>query len=212
MTLRLRVVCGYAVATVIAALAITQIFIGLRATHAADRAVSGRWAPAAVAADELVTHLVDQETGERGYVITGDEAFLRPYTQGRLQTSADLAQIHQLAGGDPSVAAAVTAVEDQWDRWLSEVAEPEIAARRTGAMGTAQLLVDREQGSTVFDLLRAKMSTLEEAVAARVAIERKAETAGISRLERTLIATSIAAVLMALVSLGLLSTWVLRPL
>ncbi|MDQ1485538.1 MAG: hypothetical protein QOJ62_1231, partial [Actinomycetota bacterium] len=41
---------------------------------------------------------------------------------------------------------------------------------------------------------------------------RKAETAGISRLERTLIATSIAAVLMALVSLGLLSTWVLRPL
>ena len=82
---------------------------GMPQAHAADRAVSSRWAPAATASDQLLAHLVDQETGERGYVITGDPAFLQPYEEGRAKTAQDLTQIQALVGDIPAVATALMA-------------------------------------------------------------------------------------------------------
>jgi len=131
VTLRARVICGFVVAVLGVILASLEIASVLHATHAADHAASEKWAPASTASNQLMAHLVDQETGERGYVITRDSAFLQPYTEGRQQTAQDLTRIRSLVGGEPSVASDLTAVADQWQRWLSDVAEPEIAAAKS---------------------------------------------------------------------------------
>jgi serine phosphatase RsbU (regulator of sigma subunit)/CHASE3 domain sensor protein len=212
MTLRLRVICGVVVALAGGALAFIQIFIGMHQTHAADRAVSSQWAPAAAASDQLLAHLVDQETGERGYVITGDAAFLQPYDQGRAKTAQDLTQIRSLVGEIPAVGSALAAVEADWKGWLSQIAVPEIQARNAGQIEQSQLLVDRAQGRTVFDALRAKVASLQQDIDAREAAQRQQETAAIARLERTLIATAVGVVVFTVLWLGLLSAWVLRPL
>ena len=52
------------------------------------RGATARWSPSAcsrpsVQSRGLLVSLVDQETGQRGFVLTGDEEFLEPYRRGR---------------------------------------------------------------------------------------------------------------------------------
>src|SRR5450755_726397 len=212
MSLRWRVWCGFAVVLAAAIVAIVAIFAGLRTTHAADREVRNRWTPAASASDQLLAHLVDQETGERGFVITGDAKLLEPFNSGRAATTQDLAQIRSLAGDVPSISAEVGGVQDQWRLWLTEIANPEIAARTSGDLNQSQQLVDRTQGKSVFDELRSRVALLQNDIGVHEAAERRSETRAIGSLGDILIATSVVAVIFTLVALFLMSAWVLRPL
>ncbi|HEY8728500.1 MAG TPA: SpoIIE family protein phosphatase [Acidothermaceae bacterium] len=212
MSLRWRVRWGFAIVLAAAVIAIVAIFAGLRATHAADREVSNRWTPAASASDQLLAHLVDQETGERGFLITGDTKLLEPFNTGRAATTQDLAQIRTLAGDVPSISTEVGDVQDQWRLWLTEIANPEIAARTAGNVSQSQQLVDRTQGKTVFDELRARVAVLQKDISAHESAKRESETQAIADLGDVLIATSVVAVIFTLISLFLMSAWVLRPL
>jgi len=212
MSLRLRVLCGFAIAIVGGVIAMLEIFSGLHQTHAANNAVTDRWTPAAAASNRLLSHLVDQETGERGYLITGDTKFLQPYTDGRTETSRDLAQIGSLAGGVAAISTSLTSVENQWQLWLTQVAEPEIAARKAGDIARSQQLVDRSQDKPVFDDLRSKVAVLQQDISTRATAARKGETGAISQLERTLIAAAIVAAGFTVLSLALIGFGVLRPL
>jgi signal transduction histidine kinase len=52
--------------------------------------------------DAMLTRLVDAETGERGYIITGDSAFLQPYRGAREAIVAHLDTLHRLTADNPS--------------------------------------------------------------------------------------------------------------
>ena len=54
-------------------------------------------APAQLASRDLATGLSDQETGERGFIITGDPSYLAPYRNGHL-AAEHRGGVHQLAG------------------------------------------------------------------------------------------------------------------
>jgi serine phosphatase RsbU (regulator of sigma subunit)/CHASE3 domain sensor protein len=212
MTLRVRVICGFVVAVVAAVLASVEITAVLHETHAADRAVTLKWAPASATSNSLIAHLVDQETGERGYVITGDSDYLDPYTTGRQDAAQDLAQIKALVGDHAVIASDLTAVDDQWQRWLSEVAEPEIAAVNAGNQSQSQQLVENELGKTLFDSLRTKVATLQNDISSSTAAQRAKESAAISRLDRAFLATLIVGGILTVLFLLLVQLWVLRPL
>ena len=51
--------------------------------------LTDRLSPAAIAAGDLTAAMLDQETGVRGYALSGDERFLEPYGPGR--RNADVA-------------------------------------------------------------------------------------------------------------------------
>ena len=212
MTLRLRVICGFVIVAAGIFAASLQITSVLHATHAADKAVSAKWAPASTAADQLLAHLVDQETGERGFVITASTGFLTPYTQGRQAAAQDLARVRSLVGDEPSIASDLAAVDDQWQRWLSDVAEPEIAAVQAGDRSRSQQLVQSESGQTLFDELRTKMATLQADINLQTAQEENRRNAAIARLDRAFLATLIVGGIMTVLFLFFVQLWVMRPL
>jgi sigma-B regulation protein RsbU (phosphoserine phosphatase) len=212
MTLRLRVICGFVIVAIGILAASVQIASVLRDTHAADKAVGGKWAPANTVADQLLAHLVDQETGERGYAISGNRGFLTPYTEGRQAAAQDLARIRALVADDPTIASDLTAVDHQWQRWLSEVAEPEIAAVQAGDVNRSQQLVENEFGQTLFDELRTKVATLQADISLLTAQQENRENAAIARLDRAFLATLIIGGIMTVMFLLFVQLWILRPL
>ena len=212
MTLRLRVICGFVIVVAGIFVASLQITSVLHATHAADKAVSAKWSPASAAADQLLAHLVDQETGERGYVITGNAGFLTPYTQGRQAAAQDLARIRALIGDEPSIASDLTSVDDQWQRWLSEVAEPEVAAARAGNAARSQQLVQSEVGQTLFDELRTKVANLQADISLQTGVQENRRNVAIRRLDRAFLATLIVGGIMTVLFLFFVQLWVMRPL
>ncbi len=62
--------------------------------------------------------LKDAETGQRGFVITGDDAFLDPYTRAVPAVSSALAELRELAADDASL-----------QRWIDDL-EPVIVSAK----------------------------------------------------------------------------------
>lgn len=77
--------------------------------------------------DDTLNAVLDAETGERGFVITGKPEFLEPYYQAQLRFSRATRQWLELS---PASAATVERIDELFQTWLRTVARPVIAARQ----------------------------------------------------------------------------------
>jgi signal transduction histidine kinase len=100
----------------------------------ADRALTDqaeRTFPARLAASQLLTSLVDQETGLRGYALTGDEQFLEPYRQGLVDEQAARATLERLIQPDDPARLSLLTVDAAITAWREQYA----ALRTDGGAG-----------------------------------------------------------------------------
>ncbi|MGC5012237.1 sensor histidine kinase [Streptosporangium sp. DT93] len=105
-----------------------------------------------IQAERLQATLLDQETGMRGFVITGNEEFLQPYVEGRAEQSAVSERIRELVPGAAPMRELGT-VERLAGEWRARYAEPMIeTARKTGPESVSETLIAESKSS--FDLVR----------------------------------------------------------
>ncbi|MHA6758677.1 sensor histidine kinase [Streptacidiphilus sp. PAMC 29251] len=136
-------------------LALAAAIVGtavLARTTAASNRLNDHISPARTAAVQLQAALLDQETGVRGYLLTGDTSLLEPYTRGLADEAGAKAQLTALMGDDRQSAADLAAVERSANAWRSGFAQPAIAARQS------QGSVSVEQGKSAFDQLRKQLA------------------------------------------------------
>lgn len=69
----------------------------------------------ALEADALMTALLNAETGQRGYLVTGEEAYLGPYRDADAPLSAALAELASIRAGRPQVDALGAALQQLLD-------------------------------------------------------------------------------------------------
>ncbi len=142
-------------AAVAAVLAVTTIVLGglalarLTTARVALLDVAG---PAVIAAQQLSGSLVDQETGVRGFGLTGRPEFLDPYTSGVDAERTEVAALRGYAatGGFDQVLRDIDVVEQAAADWRGTYAAPTLAGVRT----------DAGAGRTLFDRVRAATRTL----------------------------------------------------
>src|SRR3954447_14133170 len=164
MSLRLRLLGLMTALAVIVIGAAVVSNVTLQKVQSNRDLVSTRLQPAAKQSRALLTALVNQETGERGFVLTDDEAFLRPYHEGITTADHDLAGLRRAFRGDDEVTAALQRVEQAAATWRREAAEPEIEARCRGAEPEAEALVASGKGKTDFDILRGRVEQLQRLI------------------------------------------------
>jgi signal transduction histidine kinase len=159
--------------------------------------------PASRQASELASALVNEESGLRGYVLTGRQDFLQPYQQGQQDEARAVQALRQLQTGDlASANASLDAVRDAAERWRAEYAEPVLRHANPG---------DVDHGKTLFDQVRTALS----AQGAELAKDRADGRATLAAASGNLVVVGVvvAAVLLALiVALALLAHYgVVRP-
>ncbi|HEY4455322.1 MAG TPA: CHASE3 domain-containing protein [Pseudonocardiaceae bacterium] len=136
--------------------------IGRVTVGAAVSDLNNRVLPAQDAANELVKTYVDQETGQRGFLLTGNTQFLQPYESGRALTARLISQLSTLLTDDQPARQALHAVDVAGAAWLTDAAEPEIAARQQGAISQASLDSFAANGKQLFDRLRQQLTLLQD--------------------------------------------------
>ncbi len=161
----------------------------------------------------LTGAMVDQETGVRGYLISGDTGFLAPYVSGQKAFAAALANARQFTSDNPRQQERLTAVEGLARQWRTGVAEKEIALMGTpSTQEEARRLEASGAGKAAMDALRAKAAEIvaEEAslLGERSATAMAAGTA--SRLANWGVLGTI--VLVSVVGLLLLHVGIARPI
>jgi signal transduction histidine kinase len=86
--------------------------------------------------DGVLAGMVDAETGQRGYIITGDSVYLEPYHNGRLEANAHLAVLRGLVASDTQQLGRVDSLQALSDRKLREL-DNTVALRATSAAAAA---------------------------------------------------------------------------
>jgi len=149
--------------------------------------------------------VTDAETGQRGFLITGDEEYLAPYYDARAAIEADLQALKRLwpdsAGGD------LDALEPLVRSKLTEL-ERTIALRRQGRPMTAESLVRTGHGKAQMDTIRAVVETLRSGEQERLATA----TVRSARSRQTAFVTAAFATSVALVAILLCLTLLRRDL
>nr|WP_285750884.1 sensor histidine kinase [Lentzea sp. NBRC 105346] len=156
--------------------------------------------PASRHAQDLSRTLLDQETGVRGFALTGEQDFLQPYLDGQKQQTAAEAGVRSLVG-DPN--GSLDRIEALAEQWRAEYAEPVIAQVRATGPGLAQA-GDQDRAKAIFDQIRGQLTALQQnlsrdAQQARADLDDAANTALLLSIAMgTLLVLLIAAVAVVL--------------
>jgi len=173
--------------------------------------VDGRLNPARLAIADLLAALVDQETGERGYIITGQEAFLDPYRAGEIAADGHLDELQSLLAPDRDLLAGLQRLRSRIAAWRQLGANFELDAKRAGRDADAAGLVATRTGTTLFDGARREIAELQSAV--RSDLERRnARLEDLrQRLTQLRVATLGVGLAIVVACRRLLTRWITEP-
>jgi len=146
----------------------------------------------------VLKDLTDMETGQRGYLLTGNASYLQPYTDAKGRIGTDFAG---LRAGLAKRAESERALESQLESLASsKQAEMErsIGLRQQGYRHRAFMLVDSNEGMEYMDKARQLLSSLSAAESTSfAAFDRERNTSLSKALSETIVANSCLLVLTA---------------
>jgi signal transduction histidine kinase len=146
-----------AVLLAMTAVAISATVIALDSLADARKQSIARIAPAERAAKDLSRALLGQESGLRGYVLTAEQDFLKPYLDGQTAEVRAAQDVQTLIG---DVNGRLSRIEDVSRQWRLQYAEPAIAAVRQSGPA-AMPAQDTGHGKALFDQLRTEVDALQ---------------------------------------------------
>ncbi|WP_152246603.1 methyl-accepting chemotaxis protein [Janthinobacterium aquaticum] len=115
-------------------------------------------------AASLQENLIDIETGERGFALTGKESSLDPLNEGKRRFLAHLETIRNLTADNPNQQARLQRLLASQQQWLADAIDPVIALRRASD-GNLDAVVAAEQagkGKAGMDAMRALLAEIAQ--------------------------------------------------
>jgi PAS domain S-box-containing protein len=170
-------------AIVIAGSTILTFWAGQRVINTQSRAVFHREVIAQ--SEQLLSSLKDAETGQRGFVITGDEKYLEPYNVAVVRLPEELGRLKGVTkAGIPT--ADLTRIDQLAQKKLSEL-QTTVQVRRTGGFDAAVAMVKSGVGKETMDNLRAAIAELQQQQ--EIALRTETDVVEMATRARTLIFT-----------------------
>ena len=163
--------------------------------------------------DAALMAMIDQETGLRGYLVSGDEAFLDPYRKGAQAFDRYLAEVKSMTADNPQQQARLEELRKHAETWRLTVAEKEIALMsKAETREEARAMEAKAMGKSSMDGIRALVVQIEDAERAlleeRYAEQRSAFSTGYT----TAIVGALASILVAAASGMLLRGAIASPI
>lgn len=145
----------------------------------------------------VLNDMTDMETGQRGFLLTGNPSYLRPYAQAKDRIAADFASLH---AGLVNRGESEQSIESQLESLASsKQAEMEhtIALRQQGYRHRAFKLVDSNEGMEYMDKARELLSSLAGAETSSFAAIETERIASQSKASKEAILANMALLVMA---------------
>jgi signal transduction histidine kinase len=112
--------------------------------------------------------VLDAETGQRGYLLTGDESYLTPYDEARTKITPQLDLIHSLLTDEQSQRNAFARLSEIVANKMSELAQTITLAKTNGHPEQALALVKTDRGLDLMIEARAILSNLIQQADAKI--------------------------------------------
>ena len=177
-----------------------------------SQATASRFERSLVTLSDLLTALVDEGAAEGAFLVTGDEAALRGYEEGRVRANKAIGSLQAQLAFDPSLAAAVERIQSRVAAWRQIGTLYEIEQKRAGRDEELVALVRVGTSQQLFAAARAEKLRLRVVLETRTA--ELAESVEDLRRQFTMIrmASVMVAVALLMASAALLHRWITSPL
>lgn len=109
--------------------------------------------------NRVETEIVNAETGQRGFVLTGEEQYLAPYTATRQTVESDLKSLADLISDNPEQRPRVQQLTALVSERLS-IMDQTIELRRNQGFDAALALVKTDRGRQLVDSIRSLLSAM----------------------------------------------------
>ncbi|GAA4021352.1 response regulator [Sphingomonas swuensis] len=144
---------------------------------------------------DLLSAMQDAETGQRGYLLTGDPAFLQPYRDAQSRSVASLQSLDRLTHDDPAQQANLRALRPQVDAKFAGLARS-IEVRRTQGLQGTLTTIDADRDKAEMDAVRARIAQLR-------AEERRTRLSRLDQRDAAFQSAILSTILAALLGMGL---------
>ncbi|MCW5889246.1 MAG: CHASE3 domain-containing protein [bacterium] len=153
--------------------------------------------------DALMRDILDAETGQRGFLLTGDPAYLTPWERGRAGLATELARLRELVRDNPAQIGRVDRLGELVRERLRELAE-NLDIRRQQGLAAVVPHVRSDVGQRVMNDVRSAVDEMQREEAGLLRERLAAAAASRTRLELWLVAAAAFAIgLVGIVLFGL---------
>ena len=187
---------AFLAAGVLALLAIVgaSVWLSVRTVQHAEEAVVEREIRSLTT--NLLAAAIDAETGQRGYLLTGEARYLGPFERAQPRLQRDIAELRRLVARDASQLAAVNELASVIDAKMAELTET-IEQAKAGQREAAIQTVLSDRGRLLMEKARSQLASLISNAEARVSARLEAVTGGAELLTWVTAAGSLLIVLFA---------------
>jgi signal transduction histidine kinase/DNA-binding response OmpR family regulator/CHASE3 domain sensor protein len=114
-----------------------------------------------IALNRLLSSTQDAETGQRGFLLTGNDRYLEPYNTAVLAVPRHLADLRQLTADAPVQQRRLEALNVRVEAKFAELKET-IDVRRTQGIEAALTIVNSDRGKVAMDAIRSQLSEMNQ--------------------------------------------------
>ena len=143
----------------------------------------------------LLSATQDAETGQRGFLLTGDKRYLEPYQDAIARADASVVAIQSLTSDNPVQQLALRRLKPQLAARFAELRET-IELRRTRGVSAALDVVTTDRGKVQMDALRAQIDAMR-------AEERRLRMGRLQQMDSAYSTAMLSGILAAILGIGL---------
>src|SRR5712692_5617890 len=154
--------------------------------------------------DNTVGRLSDTETGQRGYLLTGEEAYLEPYRAAIKNIDQTIGELKSLTSDNANQQKRIQVLEPLVEKKLAEL-QRTIDLRKNEGLGAANRVVLEGSGKQSMDQIRAIIAEMakEEKDLLRVRTQEADES--VKRTSRTILVGTLVSISLLVLCFGLLN-------
>ncbi|MGM0883120.1 MAG: response regulator [Bacillota bacterium] len=105
---------------------------------------------------------INMESSQRGFIMTGDEAYLKPYIDGKAQWEANYNSLYQLISNNPSTQKELEEIKLTIQNWITALGEPTILLRKQNKTPEIIKFYTEDNGIKSIDELREHFESLSD--------------------------------------------------
>jgi signal transduction histidine kinase len=143
----------------------------------------------------MLTHLTDAETGQRGYLITGDTAYLEPYHAALAGIGGDTVELRQAVSRAPTLALTLDRLGPLITARLA-LLDSAIRVRRAGDAVRLRAIFATGRGRSIMDSIRVEIAAESRAAAERRDARTALVRAGTRVTERVIFVSGVVTIIL----------------
>lgn len=113
-------------------------------------------------ANQIEKNILDMETGQRGYIITGDDKYLEPYNLGKAKWKANYDELSMLTANDSLQLQRLIGIENSIQQWIKQSGDYVIELKKEGQEAGILRYFNSDDGKDQMDQIRNQINTYRE--------------------------------------------------